>query len=385
MDGLIRDQYQERRCYLYEDAHLQLEAMREDVNKINMQVLPERSEQLNSEALPHCPQIRHQISRTTSNGHEERNAPLEFSNAFGEEAEDKVCKLKDELAICQTELSKHRHLNEELQRQLMGHKARLAQMQKLMLRARRKEAVSGDDEIVKRFAMLRSDIFQLVKTHFSKPIPSPKGTYDPDACPEIAELATRANVADGLYSSFFHPTVMLFGIEDHRSDSLFKWVEDSVLARCGNSDELIEWRTSSVRIAKLLDMGDRDQYPAMAADQIWDQIGLTCQHPLNSPLRDHAKTELQDVCDNAYTVALLLRETRIEYEWQQDIRRLNPSETTLRDYEILGTTGPEASDPHAIHRIVFGGVIRGDRHTGRLKDGSTRLCKTGVVIMPPLP
>ncbi|KIW93345.1 uncharacterized protein Z519_05950 [Cladophialophora bantiana CBS 173.52] len=352
-----------------------------------MQVLPERSEQRNfeTEALPHSPQLHRKISLTRSNGYEECNAPLEFPNALGEEAEKKVCKLKDELAVCQTELSKHKHLNEELQRQLMGHKARLAQMQKLMLRAGHKEAVSGDDEIVERFAILRSDIFQLVKNHFSKPIPSPKGAYDPDACPEIAELTTRANVADGLYSSFFHPTVMLFGIEDHRSDSLFKWVEDSVLARCGNSGELIEWRASSVRIAKLLDMGDRDQYPAMAADQLWDQIGLTCHHPLYSPLRDQAKTELQDVCNSAYKVALLLREAKIEYEWQQDIGRLNPSETTLGDYEILGTTGPEASDQHAIHCIVFGGVIRGDRHTGRLKDGSTRLCKTGVVIMPPLP
>ena len=51
--------------------------------------------------------------------------------------------------------------------------------------------------------------------------------------------------------------------------------------------------------------------------------------------------------------------------------------------EILGTQGPEPSQPHRVVQTVFGGVIKGDKTTGKLKDGETRISKSGVLIGSP--
>src|SRR2546421_482376 len=48
------------------------------------------------------------------------------------------------------------------------------------------------------------------------------------------ELLIRAKVAKHLYECFLSPTVKLFGVEDDRKDNLFKWVEESILAKRPN-------------------------------------------------------------------------------------------------------------------------------------------------------
>jgi len=145
-------------------------------------------------------------------------------------------------------------------------------------------------------------------------------------------------------------------------------------------DELVEWRASSVRIAKMLAAGHQARYPIKMAGQIWEQLRFNCHHPRDSPERERAGVDLGTLCNNAFEIALLLRETKIEYEWDQDRERLPSGTTNHNDHEILGTTGPTTDEPHEILQIVFGGVIRGDRATGRLKDGRTRLFQTCVVI-----
>jgi hypothetical protein len=151
-------------------------------------------------------------------------------------------------------------------------------------------------------------------------------------------------------------------------------------------DELVEWRASSVRMAKMLAAGHQARYAIKMTDQIWNHIRTNCRYSRDSPERDRAGRDLQNLCNKAFEIALLLRETKIEYEWDQDIERLTSLATNHNDHDILGTTGPTIDEPHEIHRIVFGGVIRGDRATGRLKDGRTRLFQTCVVIteQPPL-
>lgn len=138
-------------------------------------------------------------------------------------------------------------------------------------------------------------------------------------------------------------------------------------------------------MAKMLAAGHQALYPIKMTDQIWEQIRVNCHHSRDTPERDRANRDLQTLCNKAFEIALLLRETKIEYEWDQDIERLPSLATNHNDHEILGTTGPTTDEPHEIHRIVFGGVIRGDRATGRLKDGRTRLFPTCVVITEPLP
>lgn len=149
-------------------------------------------------------------------------------------------------------------------------------------------------------------------------------------------------------------------------------------------DELTEWRASSVKTVKLLHTGRQPKYPLVKSDDIWKDLSKLCHHPRETQEREQAKIDLENLCNRAYELSLLLRETKTEYKWDQEIPIPSP-QTSYHDHEIVGTTGPQIEEPHGIHRIVFGGVIRGDRATGRLKDGRTRLFQTCVVISEQLP
>jgi hypothetical protein len=136
-------------------------------------------------------------------------------------------------------------------------------------------------------------------------------------------------------------------------------------------------------MAKMLAAGNQAPYPIQMAGLIWTHIRAHCHHSRGTPERKRANRDLENLCNKTFEIALLLRETKIEYEWDQDLERLTSLATNHNDHDILGTTGPIIAEPHEIHRIVFGGVIRGDRATGRLKDGRTRLFQTSVVIAEP--
>lgn len=86
--------------------------------------------------------------------------------------------------------------------------------------------------------------------------------------------------------------------------------------------------------------------------------------------------ELIELCKTAYNIGLLFRSSRIEYRWMQ----MPDSDVSPHDAEVLGTTGVLQSEEHRVDRIIFGGVIRGNRNTGKLEDGSTPLLRAGVVI-----
>jgi hypothetical protein len=89
-------------------------------------------------------------------------------------------------------------------------------------------------------------------------------------------------------------------------------------------------------------------------------------------------SDLEEVCGLAYNLALLFRCNKIEYLWEQRLELPQPFEA--KDLEVLGTEGPDFNQQHRIARIIFGGVVKGDRATGRLKDGQTRISKVGVLI-----
>jgi len=65
------------------------------------------------------------------------------------------------------------------------------------------------------------------------------------------------------------------------------------------------------------------------------------------------------------------------------MRSLQSLATNPDDYEIAGTLRPGLDEAHQIERIVFGGVIRGDRKTGRLSESRIRLSQTTVIITDP--
>lgn len=122
-------------------------------------------------------------------------------------------------------------------------------------------------------------------------------------------------------------------------------------------------------------------YALAEADHIWSQhSGKYSAHCYASENRgDRAKTpdDFIQICKTAYHLALLFRSSRVDYEWQQVI---NPSHLPSQDLDILGTLGPSQREPFIATDIVFGGVVRGNRNTGKLRDGATTILSHSVVI-----
>jgi len=144
-------------------------------------------------------------------------------------ADENIEELQKKRVEQDKEIEKYKQAKESLERELADKKTKVASLQKMMLRAGRKEDVPMDNDIQGRFVTLKGEILNLVKNHFSKSV-LPRGGYPKSASPDVQELLIRAKVAKHLYECFFSPTVKLFGVEDDRKDNLFKWVEESTLA-----------------------------------------------------------------------------------------------------------------------------------------------------------
>lgn len=138
-----------------------------------------------------------------------------------------------------------------------------------------------------------------------------------------------------------------------------------------------EWRVATVKACKLLNRSPND-YAFTISNQIWNE---TLRHYFDGSKRETARRELDGLCQKAAELAILFRGSTIEYEWEQDINRLESFDINLKDHEIIQTRGPSPDEEGIeISFIVFGGVVRGDKSTGLLENGRSRLSKSQVVI-----
>jgi hypothetical protein len=289
-----------------------------------------------------------------------------------------------------------------LQIQCAENEAKISNLQKIMVRAGRKEEVPMDDDIAAQFYEIKCEIHQLVRNHYGN-FMGPKKGFPKGASADCAELCARAKVANCLDRHFFDANAMLFGNEDSTNSPFRRFEMDLHAAsingeftfqknmlldmslKLDKEDEMKEWRVRTVRAAKLLTAGRRARYPREVATAICGILAPMCHHSRSAQEdREMARQDLQKLCENAYRVALLLRGTRSEYKWEQDRDVLPSLIVNKKDHEVLGTEGPDINARHEISRIVFGGVIRGDRITGRLSDGRTRITQTSVVIGYPI-
>lgn len=145
-------------------------------------------------------------------------------------------------------------------------------------------------------------------------------------------------------------------------------------------DELKEWRAMTVKLAMKI-VHRQDRYPMLKAEYIWIQClqkhSIHFDTAKKSGISVPIPNDFIKICKTAYDLALLLRSSRMDYEWQQVI---NPACLSSQALEILGTYGTLQEEPYNIKHTVFGGVIRGNRDTGRLRDGATTLLPPSVVI-----
>ncbi|KAF2968059.1 hypothetical protein GQX73_g5511 [Xylaria multiplex] len=277
-----------------------------------------------------------------------------------------------------------------LQDQIIEKDREVANYKRMIVRSGRREEGPNDNQISGLFVRLKSEIVRFSMTCLPGGIRVP---HSEGTSPEIGDLLMRAKVANLVFLSFFSPSAGLFGHFDTMNDatlqnskgnskSPYQQIERSFnLAKRDEiitEDELKDWRIMTVNLARKVS-GESDQYSVMQAEDIWKR--LVYEHSVATSKRggysNQPPGELIELCKTAYNIALIFRSSRIEYSWKQTAKA---TEVQPHEAEILGTTGASQLDPHCVEKIIFGEVIRGNRNTGKLGDGSTRLLKASVVI-----
>jgi hypothetical protein len=127
--------------------------------------------------------------------------------------------------------------------------------------------------------------------------------------------------------------------------------------------------------------GDREDKEGRGKDS--NTLRNNCIHR-DKHDREQAFANLKEVCRKAASLALLFRSSSFEYKWEQPYACLKKLHVSKTDHEIIGTTGVDPNrcpdTEYQIRFIVFGGVARGHRTTGLLRDGKVRITKSLVVI-----
>lgn len=89
------------------------------------------------------------------------------------------------------------------------------------------------------------------------------------------------------------------------------------------------------------------------------------------------------MCSQAIRLALDLRSTGNEYVWEQTLSsRIDGVEYNAEKDSMVGTEEPDISDDEDldVSLVVFGGVVRGEKYTGLLKNGVFRISGAHVVV-----
>ncbi|KAI3344008.1 hypothetical protein F4824DRAFT_494262 [Ustulina deusta] len=330
------------------------------------------------------------LSNVSEIGHEqmEQNAVIEsLQTAY-----------KEETRRCDEQARKVTTLEHEIAEK----DQQIASYKKMIVRSSRREDGLNDSQIIELFVKLKSDIVSFCMKCLPAGVEvSPRFE---GASPEIGDLFMRAEVADELYLRFFDPTTALFGHSDTMNDYVFRrrqrdsgskrqadlrlssyqMVErvfiSAVKSGIMTDDEAKDWRIMTVNLARKA-ANEQVKYPTAQAENVWKHVlQRYSAHFASGKKKSHLNQtpeELIELCKTAYNIALLFRSSRIEYRWMQ---MDDNADVSPREAEVLGTTGVLQSEPHRVARIIFGGVIRGNRNTGKLEDGLTPLLRTGVVI-----
>jgi hypothetical protein len=124
-------------------------------------------------------------------------------------------------------------------------------------------------------------------------------------------------------------------------------------------------------------------YSNNIASDIWkESLHRYVRHARCSLKRENARSDLEKLCKKAADLAIMFRASSIEYQWEQDVSLLQGLDVVPNEHEIVGTEGPDPSQDKNIEisMIIFGGVVRGEKSTGLLANGRTRLSLTQVVV-----
>jgi hypothetical protein len=145
--------------------------------------------------------------------------------------------------------------------------------------------------------------------------------------------------------------------------------------------DIREWRARTLKIAQLHD--PELKYARAPLNELCNNICLEIfqdEWDSEESIQAHyqeIKTAMADICEQAYRLAFLLRQSKVDYEWLQgnDPGRLNRDE-----FEIVGSEGGRELDTSA--RMVFGGVVKGAGLGEQKGDGGLLLRKCDILLGP---
>lgn len=86
---------------------------------------------------------------------------------------------------------------------------------------------------------------------------------------------------------------------------------------------------------------------------------------------------MADICKQAYRLAFLLRQSKVDYTWLQ---AKDPGSLTTDETEVVGSEGGKGLETSA--KIIFGGVLKGPGPCEENADGVILLRKNDILLGP---
>ncbi|GLA33556.1 hypothetical protein AnigIFM63309_000386 [Aspergillus niger] len=236
-----------------------------------------------------------------------------------------------------------------------------------------------DDDVVLSFDQLFFRIRQFVGKYC-------RGCELRDGAYQRLSLANKnlwltATIADRLYSHLFLPNVSLFGFTAEW-DSCLGHLEEE-LFHGGNvpAADIRKWRASTLKLAQLHD--PELKYACTALNEMCGNISseIFQDEWRNEDNPDTRYQEIQaamaDICKQAYRLAFLLRQSKVDYTWLQ---AKDPGSLTTDETEVVGSEGGKGLDTSA--KIIFGGVLKGPGPCEENADGVLLLRKNDILLGP---
>ncbi|ETS77352.1 hypothetical protein PFICI_11226 [Pestalotiopsis fici W106-1] len=359
------------------------------------------------------PSFPAQPKQSESSSSSPANQEAHFPLPSGRENEVMGKKLPlDDLVGLKSELDRRTSLLEEMTKEVSSLRELISEkdetthnLKEMTKQSGQKDCEPSYEDIVNRILELKAAIISFCRKCLPLGVKfqSRKGSS-----PDMSELLMRSNVAQEIHWVFFHERNQLFGHldnqqyrEESKDRSSYQKIEgiftkhsdsevlgklrkrmnyDGEVLTSNSEDEIKKWRISTINLAKRISR-DQNAYPFFQARKIWPRLYERSAHfQSRSDRRDQPPETLFELCKIAYDLALLFRSSYIDYKWQQDIglMAIQPD-----DAEVIGSTGvlySAADDGYRVGCVVFGGVVRGSRSTGKIRDGPITLTRPAVVI-----
>ena len=142
-----------------------------------------------------------------------------------------------------------------------------------------------------------------------------------------------------------------------------------------------EWRIATIKAGEAL-KGKNQIYSNTVACEMLEDISPFLSDKDDKFKRQGALADLEKICFRVMEMALAFRSSNIDYTWEQLVPAREVSKLSPDLYTVIGSEGPkpEESRNFEVSFAVFGGVVRGDKATGSLSQGKTRLSPAEVVV-----